>query len=139
MGSKPSRAASSRTTGTIFMKFGRAPTTHSTRFGAARSVTGPRVGTPAAPAEDSRRQAGDELAQDESDEHRVGRDVAAHHPSRLLEQAIEPLDPELLPEPRSPAGGSGDHVDRATDAHQERDAEPWAMFAEPILLLRRAH
>ena len=65
-------------------------------------------------------------------------DVAPTEPPRLLGEAEEPFEACALHPAGRPARHSRDDIDRAPDAHDERDAEAPAVLGEPELLLRRA-
>jgi ABC-2 type transport system ATP-binding protein len=80
-----------------------------------------------------------EIAQGQRDELRVRHDVAAQQPARLLRQAERPLEAHPLKQPRRAARHAGDDVDRAADAHRERDAELRSPAPDEVLLARRRH
>ena len=65
--------------------------------------------------------------------------VAAEHPPRLLQEPVQPFEAQPLPGERRPARQARDHVDGATDAHDELGAELASALGQEVLLARRAH
>src|SRR4029450_6094104 len=78
-----------------------------------------------------------EVAQRQRHELGVRHRVAAHEAAGLLGQAESPFEAHALQQTWGAACHAGDDVDRAADAHGERDAELWAPAADEVLLARR--
>ena len=83
--------------------------------------------------------AAERLAHDHRAEDRVGHQVALPEPPWLLQDAVEPLETQLLPQPRRAAGLSRQHVERPPDAVPYPDVEALAPSGEEALLARRRH
>src|SRR6185437_14381957 len=81
----------------------------------------------------------DQLRGKHSKELGVAHRVAAAKPTRLLNEPVQPFQPNLLHPFGSAACDSGNHVDRASHAHSKLSTGARAVLSEPVLLSWRRH
>src|SRR6266496_257234 len=81
----------------------------------------------------------EELLGHQCAEKRIGDQVPSPEPPRFLADAVEPFEPEPLPDEGSPANLACENVERSPHAVAHWDAQLITPAGEEPLLLGRAH